>query len=277
MNIFSPHDKIRYYTDLLSEDEKIEITQTLASMDSWERIFDDGHEERNIPEDDNGNQSIMVMYRREMQHPKDERFAQILENAYKKAHAAYVEEFQIQGNNPISRIGAIDKHLTGTAYATHVDSAPVGVESYTMLMYLNDDYTGGELSFTMPKEGRKLLVRNGIIADGPRSNRRPDDPMNVDLIDFTIKPEAFSIVIFPPLYPYAHTVHKILSGEKYIIKGHWQVNKSDLKQWSSSPYEGFTPEEIATKENMANRHNDMYAAMQENPNLVPQNYKEFYL
>ena len=272
------HDKMFYYTDLLTDEEKTRVNEIMASVDDWERIFDDGHEyDQSKITDDNGFQSIMVMYRKNIIPPALPELRKIIDTAYERAHAHYVSHFGIIGNNPVHPFNSVDKHMPGTAYATHIDSAPIGVESFTMLFYLNDEYTGGEIAFSLPRQDYKFHVINGIVQNGPRSNRSPEDPVNKPLIDFWLKPEAFSIIIFPPLYPYIHTVHTITSGFKYLIKGHWQVNKADITQWSASPYEGFSDEEIANKEDMRMRHGLMYEAMQENKDLVPADIKEYYI
>ena len=57
------------------------------------------------------------------------------------------------------------------------------------VVYLNDDYTGGELEF-------------------PNQNVK-------------IKPEAGSIIVFPSSVPYLHQSNEILSGEKYMCPGFW--------------------------------------------------------
>jgi hypothetical protein len=268
-----------YYTDLLTDEEKNRVNEIMESMQGWERIFDDGHEyDPNIAHQDESDfQSIMIMYRKEIIPPAEKELRDIIDSAYRKAHAHYVSEFGITGDNPVHPFNSVDKHMPGTAYATHIDSAPIGVESFTMLFYLNDAYTGGEIAFSLPRQNYKFHVVNGIVVNGPRSHRSPEDPKNAPLIDFWLKPEAFSIIIFPPLYPYIHTVHTITSGFKYLIKGHWQVNKADIKHWSASPYEGFSDDEIASKSDMKMRHGLMYEAMLENKELVPEDVKEYYI
>ena len=57
-------------------------------------------------------------------------------------------------------------------------------------MYLNDDYTGGELNFK--DQGIK------------------------------IKPSAGSIAVFPSRSPYFHESLPVLSGEKYMTPGFWE-------------------------------------------------------
>ena len=275
MKVVKLHDKVYYYTDLLSEVEKKRVSEIINSFDDWERIFDDGNEyDPNRDNDKQDFQSIMVMYRKQIDHNQYPELRDIIDKAYSAAQRHYGEEFGVSTENKINPF-LLDKHLEGTAYATHIDSAPVGVESFTALMYFNDDYTGGEIAFSIPRPDYKFKVKNGIVQNGPRSNRSPDDPINRDLVDFWIKPEAFSILIFPPLFPYIHTVHTITSGFKYITKGHWQVDNIHVTQWTSNPYDGFTDDEIHSKSNMRLRHGNIYDSMSDGHSIVPADLVEF--
>jgi predicted 2-oxoglutarate/Fe(II)-dependent dioxygenase YbiX len=58
------------------------------------------------------------------------------------------------------------------------------------VLYLNDDYEGGELNFK---------------------------DQNI-----TIKPEAGSIVIFPSVAPFYHESKEIISGNKYMCPAFWK-------------------------------------------------------
>ncbi len=82
------------------------------------------------------------------------------------------------------------KYPVGRAIGPHVDS--YGDDNYRTLssvIYLNDDYEGGELYF--PNQEVK------------------------------IKPEAGSIVLFPSVDPYYHQSLEIISGMKYAVPGFW--------------------------------------------------------
>jgi predicted 2-oxoglutarate/Fe(II)-dependent dioxygenase YbiX len=63
--------------------------------------------------------------------------------------------------------------------------------AYTIVVYLNDDYEGGELYFN-------------------------------DL-DIKIKPQAGSIIMYPSSSPYSHQSLKVLKGRKMLITHHWQM------------------------------------------------------
>lgn len=77
------------------------------------------------------------------------------------------------------------KWSKGQSMGLHVDD--LGIETYhiTGLIYLNDDYIGGEVSF-------------------PTHN-------------ITIKPNKGELVLFPGNLHYAHEVKEVISGDRYTI------------------------------------------------------------
>lgn len=76
------------------------------------------------------------------------------------------------------------KYNEGIGMSTHIDST-IGFEMGT-LMYLNDDYEGGELTYTAP---------NGV--------------------DHAIKAKKGDMVYFPSWYP--HGVNKVTKGTRYFF------------------------------------------------------------
>jgi predicted 2-oxoglutarate/Fe(II)-dependent dioxygenase YbiX len=66
---------------------------------------------------------------------------------------------------------------------------------YTVIVYLNDDYDGGELYF-----------KN---------------------FDIKIKPKAGSIVIFPSVKPYIHESLPVLTNRKMLITHYWSNMEHD--------------------------------------------------
>lgn len=77
------------------------------------------------------------------------------------------------------------KYQTGQEYIAHYDGATGTGRAVSPILYLNNDYTGGELEF----------VHFGI----------------------KIKPAAGSLFVFPSNYPYAHIAHPVQEGTKYAI------------------------------------------------------------
>lgn len=90
---------------------------------------------------------------------------------------------------------SISKYFEGASMGPHVDwdEDHARLEPIvSAVMYLNDDYEGGELHF------KEQLV--------------------------TIKPEAGSIVIFPSVEPFYHQSKEIISGSKYMSPIFWYKN-----------------------------------------------------
>ena len=77
------------------------------------------------------------------------------------------------------------RYQTGEEYKSHYDGKVANQRSISPILYLNDDYEGGELEFT-----------------------------NFDL---KIKPTAGSLFIFPSNFPYSHIAHPVTKGTKYAI------------------------------------------------------------
>jgi predicted 2-oxoglutarate/Fe(II)-dependent dioxygenase YbiX len=87
---------------------------------------------------------------------------------------------------------SISKYFTGTSMGPHTDSSPSPTtENISAVLYLNDDYVGGELRFEA----------QGV----------------------TIKPSAGSIVIFPSTPPFFHESLIITSGVKYMSPAFWHL------------------------------------------------------
>jgi len=73
----------------------------------------------------------------------------------------------------------------GTHFKIHADHGPTYVTTVSIVVYLNDDYEGGELWF-------------------PRFN-------------LSFKPKAGDIVVFPSTYIYEHASQDMISGTKYSV------------------------------------------------------------
>lgn len=118
-----------------------------------------------------------------------------------------------KNQNKINDIGLLapisfSKYDIGAEMGLHTDSDPRGEDGYkennsiymptiSVLLYLNDNYQGGELYF---KE-----------------------------FNLTVKPLAGSIVIFPSLPPYYHASLPLISGVKYISPGFWNIKNPYIK------------------------------------------------
>jgi len=119
----------------------------------------------------------------------------------------------------------IKKYAVGTSMGAHFDQLD-GDQTlrYSLVMYLNDDFEGGEISFTM-SDYQGVLHRTTPHPDY-------DHPENAELMDFSVKPKAGSIIIFPSSAPYHHTAHLVKTGFKYMVPGHWIHNNMELHKGS---------------------------------------------
>lgn len=253
MNIEKIDDSLYYYTDILSQEEQDLVIKTIKDDSDWTRIHDYGHVYNPDKDpDDPANQSCMIAYRKNFNELKYNEFRAVINKAFQIATKHYEKDKNIQNGRPFTEFKGgfahVDKHLQGTTYATHIDTAPVGIESYTVLFYLNDDYIGGELSFSLPKPNKEIIVRDNVLdyglLGGPKGTYPPDHEKNIGLIDVWIKTKPCSIIIFPPLKPYPHTAHEVREGAKYLIKGFWQVADKEADQWSNRSYNNLSYEEI---------------------------------
>lgn len=115
----------------------------------------------------------------------------------------------------------IKKYNAGIGMGSHYDQLD-GDKTlrYSLVMYLNDDFEGGELSF--------------ILSEYEDLHKIPSPDLDYDLavekneISFGLKPKAGSIIIFPSSAPYHHTAHIVKTGFKYMVPGHWIHNDMEL-------------------------------------------------
>jgi hypothetical protein len=103
-------------------------------------------------------------------------------------HYASALNIELGDKMPIS----ISKYFLNSFMGPHTDSSPEPTfENISAVMYLNDNYAGGEINF--PEQGIK------------------------------IKPKAGSLIIFPSVPPFYHESLKILNGVKYISPAFWHL------------------------------------------------------
>ena len=118
-------------------------------------------------------------------------------NAIKEAHYlcsdTYTKVLNIKKPTTINHY-AINKYFPGESMGLHVDSYENSNEKrFTILIYLNDDYEGGEIEF--PNQNIKF------------------------------KPKAGSALIFPTQEPYAHKSYDVLDGFKYFVLGEFGLEE----------------------------------------------------
>ena len=82
------------------------------------------------------------------------------------------------------------RYTEGQFFAEHSDGGEFLPRRLSMVIYLNDDYAGGEISFTK--------------------------------FNTTIKPKEKTLVLFPSTEEYSHAAQPVISGTKYVLIGFWK-------------------------------------------------------
>jgi hypothetical protein len=120
----------------------------------------------------------------------------------------------------------IKKYKAGIGMGAHFDQLD-GDQTlrYSLVMYLNDDFDGGEISFKLSE------YKN--IGEFPSPDLDYDVAVAKNEIDFGLKPKAGSIIIFPSSAPYHHTAHIVKTGFKYMVPSHWIHNNMELNRSQS--------------------------------------------
>lgn len=91
---------------------------------------------------------------------------------------------------------AINKYFPGKEMGPHLDSYGNSIKkTFTMLIYLNDNYDGGEIEFTNH--------------------------------NIKIKPEEGSVIIFPTYSPYMHKSYPVESGNKYFCIAEFEIEEEN--------------------------------------------------
>jgi hypothetical protein len=123
----------------------------------------------------------------------------------------------------------IKKYNTGMAMGAHFDQLD-GDQTlrYSLVMYLNDDCEGGEISFQLKDYDGGWNSSDGWVSGAPHVDLDYDVAVANKAIDFGVKPKANSVIIFPAYAPYFHTAHTVKSGVKYMVPGHWIHNHMDM-------------------------------------------------
>ena len=124
----------------------------------------------------------------------------------------------------------------------------------TCLLYVNDDYEGGEIAFK-------------VFAD--ENNISENDPF----VHFKYKPRAGDMLILPAHHPYYHGVCKTLSSRKLFIRMFWgyEYDGSDIWKENETKYGKDVWGEME-KERLACEFKEskwMMGAVEETGNLIP--------
>jgi len=141
-------------------------------------------------------------------------------DGFKNVCLDYAEKVKEESKLILMTDTAIKRYEAGTFMGSHFDQQEGDKRlKYSLVMYLNDDYEGGQISFS---------IRDGVLTSTDyAASEDIDDPRNQERITFSIKPEAGSVIIFPSEPPYSHTAHLVKSGFKYMVPSFW-LNKGSF-------------------------------------------------
>lgn len=186
------YDKIVYYYDLfpsslniveLIEEDELSATSKITKWKSW------GPSDNKVVY---GKQKIIYSSQNEFNNSKFDSFIiKTVRNAIVDCSEDYSKRYSLNIGKlaPLS----ISKYSEGIGMGSHVDSySETPKEVLSVVLYLNENYEGGELYF-----------KNQNIK---------------------IKPEAGSLIAFPSTDPYFHESLPVTSGIKYISPGFWIKN-----------------------------------------------------
>ena len=182
-------DKIVYYKNLftdnfnivdLIEEDELSATSKITKWNSW------GPSDNKVVY---GKQKFINNVSNELNVSG---FDSFIINTIKDAVIKCSQEYSERYNLDIGKLTplSISKYFEGKGMGPHIDSySDSPKEVLSIVLYLNNNYEGGELYF-----------KNQNIK---------------------IKPEAGSLIAFPSVDPYFHESMPVLSGIKYISPGFW--------------------------------------------------------
>jgi hypothetical protein len=117
--------------------------------------------------------------------------------AVKKCVSDYASLWDISINH-YEPLNFVKYEYPNSYFKRHIDHSPNIVRTVSAVVYLNDDYEGGELRF-------------------------------LRLDELAIKPEAGDILVFPSTYLYEHESKNVTKGAKYSVAAFTDYSERNLK------------------------------------------------
>jgi hypothetical protein len=124
--------------------------------------------------------SRYAIFNKKMQSINDKCYS-LISSAVENYKEIFKIEQEIKNTEPYTLL----RYSGGEQYGFHYDGGTGSKRSISVLIYLNDDYEGGEIEF-------------------PNFNLK-------------IKPKAGTLMLFPSNYAYGHIAHPVTSGTKYVV------------------------------------------------------------
>lgn len=109
---------------------------------------------------------------------------------------AIAEDFRIRYNERplVSHHTVLLRYEEENTFFNHIDNQPGNPRVLSVLMFLNDNFQGGELEFQE--------------------------------FNIKIKPEAGDVVVFCSAFPYVHRVHPVITGIRYSVVRWYEYSQS---------------------------------------------------
>jgi hypothetical protein len=200
-------EKVYYYTDVIEDPKALVDAIEIDNSNKWgEWAACSGQHyvygtDKNIAFSDTTDEKNNYIY-------------SILQKAFDDVARDYAKNTGITEEPKLFPVYPIKKYSAGTFMGAHFDQQEGDDRlKVSFVMYLNDDYEGGEISFTIASpEG--ILKQSSPEPDFEKAQKNGN-------YTFAVKPKAGSIIVFPPSPPYHHTAHLVKSGFKYMIPQHW--------------------------------------------------------
>lgn len=216
------HEQVFYYQDVIENSE--ELVTLVEELDSdetthsvlppwgkWLSNSGDGHAFGGKKDFDLSKLANLDSARKS----DVERVVNTIKSAVYSVATSYYKDRGFDETPNVSPFVGIMKYTPGCSMGAHFDAqAGDRTLKYSIVLYLNDNYEGGEISFA---------VRDYDLRDPNFSHMQPlgdlEDPDNEGRIDFSLKPKPGSALIFPSTHPFMHRVHNMRAGDKYIFPG----------------------------------------------------------
>jgi hypothetical protein len=133
---------------------------------------------------------------------------------YKESNNVSLDNWVEDGWNIAKYITNLEHHkdyamMHHTDYQREFSYNPGLKFGITAVFYLNEDYDGGEVMFRFLDENDRSVIKK----------------------DYSYKPSAGDILVFPSGPPHYHGVKAVTSGEKYIIRNYWRYDYSGHPLW----------------------------------------------
>lgn len=159
----------------------------------WERASVQGYDLNKGIDDIRTNEHLCISDYAEQGNKSCQFMHNQLADLFEALTQSYMYRHKILGVDHTHEPYMMLKYSEGQYFDSHVDGMPGSPRFISAILYLNDDYEGGELEF-----------------------------VNYDL---KIKMPKESVIIFPSNFPYVHKSHPITKGHKYSVASWLTLSK----------------------------------------------------